>query len=62
MSNRIFRKQVARNKQTGFPVPGEEEVVVNGKMIIIMSGAAIFTTVLTAWRQLRGKRKQKDQD
>lgn len=57
MTNRFCRKQIARNRETGFPILNKEECRLSGGLIAAVAAGAVFTTIVAAWRQQRGKRK-----
>lgn len=44
----IYRKQVARNRYTGFPILSEETRIINTNAALI--GAAVIFTIASTWR------------
>jgi hypothetical protein len=53
MSGIFFKKEVRRNKETGFPVPNEEQVVLNKTSMAL---ATILVGAFVLWRA-NAKRK-----
>lgn len=60
MTNKFFRKQVARHKETGFPIVDKEECSLNNSLVVAIAAGATLTTIIAAWRQQRGKRKKEE--
>lgn len=60
MKNRFCRKQVARNKETGFPILNKEECRLSDSFYAAIAAGAVFTTIVATWRQQRGKRKKEE--
>lgn len=50
MYNLLFKKSVSRNKETGFPIPDQEDLIIN-KNVLVMFITGVVLTTLVLWRK-----------
>ena len=49
----LFKKTVARNSETGFPIPDEETMIVN-KIAVVITATALLAVMI--WSTKHGKK------
>ena len=49
----FFNKEVCRNRETGFPVPNKEQIVLNKKSVALVT---VLAAAFVLWRE-NAKRK-----
>lgn len=50
MKNKIFKKSVSRNKETGFPIPNQEDLIINRSALVMVITCVVFTALIF-WRK-----------
>jgi hypothetical protein len=50
MINPLFKKSVSRNKETGFPIPHKEDLIINRSALVMVITCVVFTALIF-WRK-----------